>query len=387
MHLLEQYALSCGVKIDKPFIETSFFPLPFEKYIILHASSGMGSKNYDYWQDVVNEFLSLHSEFKIVQIGGNEDIKINGVYRLCGKTNLKQTAYLIKNCQAIIGNDSFSMHVAGGFNKPIVSLYGILFKNCCKPYFGDEDNKFLLEADFSKIKPTFSANENQKRVNEIKPEKIVSSLISALKLKTNVSYKTIYIGDKYQFQFIEIVPDFILSPDSFHGQKMIVRMDWHHDENALANLACAERELMIASKKEIPLELLNQIKDYISGIHFEVCSDDDFVAKNKYFKQIQQLGLNLNIGTKDKNNLSKIRFELFDFEVEEILISEKKELDIDDKNIDNLRYTSNRKILAKDGVFNCKSDWENRLEKNNKVTDSPSFWEDVQFMRVIENGS
>ena len=53
MHLVEQYALSCGVKIDKPQVETSFFPLPFDKYIILHASSGMPSKNYDYFEDVI----------------------------------------------------------------------------------------------------------------------------------------------------------------------------------------------------------------------------------------------------------------------------------------------------------------------------------------------
>ena len=53
MHLIEQYALSCGVKIDKPHIETSFFPVPSEKYITVHASSGMESKNYDYYDDVM----------------------------------------------------------------------------------------------------------------------------------------------------------------------------------------------------------------------------------------------------------------------------------------------------------------------------------------------
>ena len=38
MHLVEQYALSCGVKIDKPAVEVNFFPLPFDKYIIIHPS-------------------------------------------------------------------------------------------------------------------------------------------------------------------------------------------------------------------------------------------------------------------------------------------------------------------------------------------------------------
>ena len=35
MHLIEQYALATGAKIDKPFIETSFYPLPFDKYIVV----------------------------------------------------------------------------------------------------------------------------------------------------------------------------------------------------------------------------------------------------------------------------------------------------------------------------------------------------------------
>ena len=53
MHLVEQYALSCGVKIDKPFIDTSYFPISADKYITLHASCRIQSKTYDYYNDVV----------------------------------------------------------------------------------------------------------------------------------------------------------------------------------------------------------------------------------------------------------------------------------------------------------------------------------------------
>ena len=33
MHLVEQYALACGAKIDKPYIYEKFAPLPFNNYI------------------------------------------------------------------------------------------------------------------------------------------------------------------------------------------------------------------------------------------------------------------------------------------------------------------------------------------------------------------
>ena len=99
MHLIEQYALSCGVKIDKPVVETSYFPVDCEKYITLHASSGMEAKNYDYFTDVIT-LISPYLEqknIKIIQIGDRKDKKLEGCIHYNGTTNLKQSFYLIKN--------------------------------------------------------------------------------------------------------------------------------------------------------------------------------------------------------------------------------------------------------------------------------------------------
>jgi hypothetical protein len=46
MHILEQYALNCGVSISKPYISEEFFPLPFEKYITLHPKGKFPSISY-----------------------------------------------------------------------------------------------------------------------------------------------------------------------------------------------------------------------------------------------------------------------------------------------------------------------------------------------------
>ena len=53
MHLIERYATSCGVKIDKPYIYETFFPVNVEKYISFQPFSKYPSKNYDYWDEVV----------------------------------------------------------------------------------------------------------------------------------------------------------------------------------------------------------------------------------------------------------------------------------------------------------------------------------------------
>jgi len=89
MHLIEQYALSCGVKIDKPFVETCFFPVECQKYITLHASSGMQAKNYDYFNDVsdlISPFLK-EKNINILQIGDQADRKIHNCIHYNGTTN------------------------------------------------------------------------------------------------------------------------------------------------------------------------------------------------------------------------------------------------------------------------------------------------------------
>ena len=68
MHLVETYALSCGAKIDKPLIYEKYFPLPQVKYITFQPFSGAPSKNYDFWQQVIDIL------FPILQ---NKDISLN----------------------------------------------------------------------------------------------------------------------------------------------------------------------------------------------------------------------------------------------------------------------------------------------------------------------
>ena len=125
MHLVEQYALSCGIKIDKPFIETSYFPIVAEKYITLHAPSRIQSKTYDYYNDVTDllkTFLEKEG-IKIIQIGSKEEAGISNCIQHQGQTSIKQAAYIIQNSLLHLGTDSFSTHVASGFGKKIVSLY------------------------------------------------------------------------------------------------------------------------------------------------------------------------------------------------------------------------------------------------------------------------
>ena len=189
MHLVEQYALSCGVKIDKPSIDVSYFPVVPERYITLHASNRIQSKTYDYYNDVMhmlNPFLEK-ANIKVIQIGGQSEQRISYCIHHQGQTSIKQSAYILQNSMLHLGTDSFSIHVASGFNKKIVGLYSTLYKECCGPYWGDSKNHILLEPDRKKYKASFSDKEYPKTINTIMPEKIASSVLELLDIPNNLN--------------------------------------------------------------------------------------------------------------------------------------------------------------------------------------------------------
>ena len=66
MHLIETYALNCGLKIDKPSIYEKYCPIPFDDYISFQPCSKYDSKSYDLWQEVINQLVPILQEKKII---------------------------------------------------------------------------------------------------------------------------------------------------------------------------------------------------------------------------------------------------------------------------------------------------------------------------------
>lgn len=73
------------------------------------------------------------SKAKFILIGGKEDEQLgaeienqfnSSVYNVAGKTNLNQSAYLIKTAEHVITPDTGMMHIAAAFQKKITSVWG-----------------------------------------------------------------------------------------------------------------------------------------------------------------------------------------------------------------------------------------------------------------------
>tara|TARA_R100000008_G_scaffold86474_2_gene79769 strand:- start:250 stop:1413 length:1164 start_codon:yes stop_codon:yes gene_type:complete len=383
MHLVEQYALSCGVKIDTPFVETSYFPLPFEKYVVVHPSSGMGAKNYDYYKDVIELCLPSFAEnnIKIVQIGGPKDDPLPFCYHTQGSTTLNQVFYLIKNSLLLFGNDSFSAHVAGGFNKKSVSLYSNLFHECCKPYWGNPKDQVFIQADRKGLKPSFSAEESTKTVNNIYPEEVARNILKLLNLKNNLkAYSTLHIGSTYSQPILEVIPDFAPVGGLVPADTGInVRLDYLHNPEIAAQW-CFNYKTHLVIKEPIEIKFLEAVKQNIVKITVEL---NDSFSEN-YIRKLRNLGIAVELFAPDNNQLMETRVEFIDWDVEKLDFPEKKDLDFIDDICDNTYYKSSKTLLSHGKQYSSKAAWEARESKSKyePIIDSESFWKESQYFRI-----
>ena len=62
------------------------------------------------------------------------------VINYCGKINLNESAYIIKNAACVITHDTGMMHIAAAFKKPIISVWGNTVPEFgMYPYFGNRN--------------------------------------------------------------------------------------------------------------------------------------------------------------------------------------------------------------------------------------------------------
>jgi len=288
MHILEQYAVNCGAKIDKPYIFKEYIAIPFEKYIVLHAGSGMESKNYDYYDDVVS-FLKPYldkQQIHVVQIGGEKERRIKNCHHLLGTTK-KQLAYIVDNSLLYFGNDTMSLHFASYFQKKIVCTSTVLYEECFYPYWSNRKDYKIINSHRNGLKPSFSNQEFPKTINLIKPEEITKEILNFLNIEINNLPKSIFRGQRSTHPIIEVSPNQIINKDTFSNFLLNIRLDYFPEfkdlNPVLQNLQT--RMASIVTSEPINLEILKPFKKQINSIVYDATKalDLNFVnALNNY---------------------------------------------------------------------------------------------------------
>ena len=159
MHLIEAYSLYSGLKIDYPIIKQEAVPGINYKFILFNPHSKGEAKNYKRWQEVISIIKpELDKEnIRILQLDS-----FDTVYDGCNKVDnitYNQTAWLTNKSICLLGIDSFCMHLASSFNKPMLILFG---------------------ADLKGNKPTYSYDNGGEYLNEFKPEDIAKAFIEKI---------------------------------------------------------------------------------------------------------------------------------------------------------------------------------------------------------------
>jgi hypothetical protein len=381
MRLLDAYATNTGSKINKPFIYTKFFPIPLEKYITLQAQTPYDSRNYSYWQEVINlihpHLIKLN--IYIVQLGTKEEKPLNGTINLIGQTNINQLAYLVEKSIMHLGADSFCVHLASHFQKPIVSLYSISNPDVAGPHFGDKSKHILLKG-YERIgnkKPSYSQVEFPKSIDSIKPEEIANSVLSLLDIKNIKLPESVFFGQDFNLKTFEIIPDEILDPNSIPVENPIIRMDYSFNENALEQILRYKKSL-IFTDKPIKKEIIEKYKNNITQLIYIIDEENNI----NFVKLLKNNSINyVLLSFLPEEILNKFKIDYMDYN---LIITKKHKAkeDIDIKDFNNLYYKSSRTLFSSKGQFISKFDWINNTK--DKVVDHPDFWKEVDNFHIFK---
>tara|TARA_R100000152_G_scaffold15066_1_gene6982 strand:+ start:129 stop:1313 length:1185 start_codon:yes stop_codon:yes gene_type:complete len=391
MHLLDTYALHCGLKVDKPYIYTLYYPLGVDRYITFQPFSNFAEKQYDFWNEVIDYLSPILKDqgIRIAQIGAKDDTPMKECIWTQGTTKISQAAYLIKNGMLHLGVDSFGAHVASGFNKKIVALYSTNWANNCKPYWSDPKDVRLFEPDRSVSKPTFNHEEGpDKSINKIKPEDIANSVLDLLGSKAKVKKETVFFGDDYNKMKMNIVPSSASLALMEFGH-LIVRMDLHFDEEVLEFLIQNYPSVSIITKKPIDTKLLKHYKNKIQDIVYWVNEDNDI----EFVKGIHGLGINyilLTSLTGDK--FSDLKFKYLDYNfIFQRIANKKKRKEILKLGRKNLQFRTRQKIVKDGKVYNGVAALKKGVEENGLVQesfvdliDTEDFWVDLEDAYIVK---
>jgi hypothetical protein len=386
MHILERYALSCGVKIDKPFILEQYYPISLDKYIVFQTSGKGNSRQYDYWLKVFQYIREYTNDYKIVHVGLESDQSVAGIdIDLRGKTSIRQLAYLIKNSSLYLGIDSLSTHLAGHYDKKIVALYSYCYAQNCFPIWGKSHNRSLIEVDWAEQgKPSFSLTEKKKNINTIKPETIAKAALDHLGVANDLDLvKTLFIGAEYHNPTIEIIPDSNSYPIFIKDKVCNVRMDYHFSEDNLLRLASVCK-VNIVTAKEININILNSIKSKICGINVVANNNisEDYLTKIKY------LGIKLNLSAPFNDSWSALSEKFFDFKLEKDQLITKSRIKNASEIDESCDFNSEKIIFSQGKVYSCKLFWEKKqpkLDRRAKVVDDQEFWQESDYFYIYKD--
>jgi hypothetical protein len=398
MNIVQAYSLTAGQKIDKINVLEKFYPVPFTKYIVFHPYS-KPAKSYNLWEEVLKLIKPVldKENITVLQTGAKDEKPFEGCYYTAGSTSIHQVNYLVRHAMLYLGADTFTTHLAGHHDIPIVALYAANYLECTRPYFGDKTKQILLEADRKGNKPSFSFEENPKTINSIKPEVIAQSVIRLLGLSFVYPYETTYIGPLYTQKILEIIPNGVVDTRPFVGvESAISRMDLCFNEANLFHQLQITKLTIITDQpiSKDNLEVLKQLKGNIPEILYEV---KDKVYDFDWLVKVQRLGIKITMFTyiEDDVVLNNIKLESSDIGIifRKKIFKPEEIKELKGKDLTKIYYKSNKFTLSEGKIFSSLAAMEAGVSLSGfgdnlqPIINSKEFWKEVEWYYLLEKTS
>lgn len=390
MKLLEAQSLAAGQKIGQIYLYEKYFPLPFDKYIVI-APWSKPSKCYDFWNDVISIIHpSLEkNNIKIVQIGGPNEIPLRNTYYIAGQTSIGQVAYLIKNSLLFVGADSFGQHIAGHYDKPLVDLISNNYANVVRPYFGNGSNQIIFEPNRKENEfPSFALQEANKAINTIIPEEIARSICKLLNIENHFPYEQVYCGPTYLAPMVISLCDTIVNPNQFGANRMIVDMRRNFDEKILLQQlqVCP---CVIVTDKIISQQILVEGKrnNRISEIIYFI-NEGHSVS---FVEELKNMGINYKLASElSQSEIDKLKLDYFELGVitKKAIFNKDNVNELKDLDINSLFYKSSKFFISKGKIFPSLASVSldkpsDNFDSINQAIDSPEWWDSLDSYRVF----
>lgn len=383
MHILESYALSSGAKIDEPYIYGKFYPLPFDKYIVL------ANFRYKYFQEVIDIIYPklIDEGINIVHLS-NAPHRFKNVHKV-SKFDPNQSAYIINRSLGCFGESSFFTDLSSFYNKKTVCLYSNTYVQNVKPYWQGANSVSNIESYKNGKKPSFNTQDDTELINSIKPEKIAKEILDKFNLDFDFKHETLYFGAGYDqnMPVFDIIPD-DYPPFGLDSNEVSIRMDLNHDEEFMLR-QCQHITCDVYADKPISKGVLAATKHNIREFYYVIKEKDhpDFVSL------LTKMSINVTlISFMNEKELAKKKINYMDYDP--ILHYQTKKIEevdqLKEEDFENLFYISNKIIIDKGMLFPSEYAWRNMIAVKDsqevcRFKNDPALMVDLPFLRVLKS--
>jgi hypothetical protein len=380
-HILEEYAKSLGVYISKPIISEHYFPICDEKYIVIYSEDKTQSKNYKHYNmvlELLKPFL-IEKNIKIIQIDCSSE-PIRNVNKCLSNLSFKQYAYVLSKSLLYIGVDNVYSHYASSKNIPIINLFGNIYPSISNGYWSRKNEKIDISAKWSN-KPCLNLIDPKEEINTINPEEIAQAVLTILKQKKTVNFKTIHIGPLFNERVIEVIPDKSFNNNLDKNKIIFIRTDYGFNEEIFLQY-CLNYKVAIITDKIIQHKGLLKIKNNIKKLSLIVDKDSDTIPE-EYFNILKRYKIEFQILVKNEGDLGLIKNKYFDYPVNLYTINKNKL-----KNAhQNCKFFSNKILVEGDDIYASKAHWlikEKMVDKISYILDNDEYWSELDHFYIYE---